>query len=954
MNDSLWLELERLKERQTHLTDAVAQLDIRIGTLANRIAEQGKIPAAEENRGSPPYSGPVPPPLPPMASIPRPVPQPPLFVAPPVAAAVPVAASSYMPPGEIVPPSPIPPIEPASVAAASPESFEMRLGTYWLVRIGVVAMLTALVFFGTYAYQNYIGRIGPAGKVTLLYLASGILLGVGTWLQRRTVRESLRNYAQVLFAGGMAAVYFTTYAAYHFPTLQVITHAAVDGALLLGWAGFMAWMADRAKSEKLAMFAIGLAYYTSVITRVGHFTLYSNLVLAAAALVFLIRNRWAALSFGCLVATYAGYGFWRFWQDGGWHWAEPGAGLWTGIYFLAGYWAVFTTSVFLSRHREFAGVNRASFATLNNAAFFLLFVLTLLQVQSGGFWKFCALYGAVLLGAAALARVRLREEPVLSNTYLTQGLLLVTAALVSKFSGLQLALLLALESVVLWLTGSMRRNIVMRTGACLSGALAVLWAFDGIDRNDPRGAWLGAGVGALLVFNAFWAHIRVERAVPRLLRPSPAFFSALTLLVWSFALWQNLDPLNRPAAFALLGLALALSVHLTKLRELGLLAQLLLPCAAILFSANQTMQSQPEPWWGFAILTGASLALVHWWQRQTVVECPRALRIGGQAVAALMMVGAIGFWLPPKLDLAQWVWVSALLALAVTAYGAVMRNGVLMLAAQTFLALSIGNFLLHAGDSALLPWLPALAPFAATVVLALSGSGWGREVQHSGVSATWVRQIALGFGRLAMALLVWWTFAYINRHELVWVFTALGAASFALAGWRRDSEFLVYAAVLDIFALGSLVFHLVLGTAVFAPNFVAVLIWMLQQQVARQNPERYPAGPVAHNTTIVAASVALWMLCTRWIMQGAGGFYLTAGWSVLAFVLLALGIGLRERMYRWAGLGILAAALGRVVLFDVWKLDTLYRILSFFALGLVLLVLGFIYNRFQERLRQWL
>ena len=71
MNDSLWLELERLKERQTHLTDAVAQLDIRIGTLANRIAEQGKIPAAEENRGSPPYSGPVPPPLPPMASIPR-------------------------------------------------------------------------------------------------------------------------------------------------------------------------------------------------------------------------------------------------------------------------------------------------------------------------------------------------------------------------------------------------------------------------------------------------------------------------------------------------------------------------------------------------------------------------------------------------------------------------------------------------------------------------------------------------------------------------------------------------------------------------------------------------------------------------------------------------------------------------------------------------------------------
>jgi uncharacterized membrane protein len=39
---------------------------------------------------------------------------------------------------------------------------------------------------------------------------------------------------------------------------------------------------------------------------------------------------------------------------------------------------------------------------------------------------------------------------------------------------------------------------------------------------------------------------------------------------------------------------------------------------------------------------------------------------------------------------------------------------------------------------------------------------------------------------------------------------------------------------------------------------------------------------------------------------------------------------------------------------DVWKLETLYRILSFMALGVVLLVLGFIYNRYQEKIREWL
>ena len=80
----------------------------------------------------------------------------------------------------------------------------------------------------------------------------------------------------MLFAGGLAAVYFTTYAAYHVDNLLVIRDAVLDGALLLAWAGFMVWIADRKKSEVLALFAVGLAYYTSVITRVGSFTLYST------------------------------------------------------------------------------------------------------------------------------------------------------------------------------------------------------------------------------------------------------------------------------------------------------------------------------------------------------------------------------------------------------------------------------------------------------------------------------------------------------------------------------------------------------------------------------------------------------------------------------------------------------------------------------------------------------
>jgi hypothetical protein len=217
---------------------------------------------------------------------------------------------------------------------------------------GIVMLLTGLVFLGTYAYKNFIGRFGPAGKVTLLYVAGAALLGAGAWLQRKREKESLRNYGQVLFAGGLAAVYFTTYAAHYVAVLRVIASPLLDGFLLLAWAAFIVWIADRRKSEVLAVFAVALAYYTSAITNIGLFTLYSNAVLTMAAVFFLVRNRWTTLSFISVVATYGGFAFWRFHGDD-WSWNARLPEVWQGNFFLGAYWLVFTAAVFLSRAKTF-------------------------------------------------------------------------------------------------------------------------------------------------------------------------------------------------------------------------------------------------------------------------------------------------------------------------------------------------------------------------------------------------------------------------------------------------------------------------------------------------------------------------------------------------------------------------------------------------------------------------
>lgn len=216
---------------------------------------------------------------------------------------------------------------PVPVSTNSGSSLELRLGTYWAPRVGIVVLLTGLVFLGNLAYQS----LGPIGRVMLLYLASGILLGAGWWWQRKAVGSALRNYAQVLFAGGLAALYFTTYAAHHLETLRVISSPLVDGALLLICAGFIVWTAEHWKSEVLALFGAGLGDDTCIITRVGSFTLYSNLILTVAAVWFLVRNRWATLTFASALASYGAYAFWRFFNGTEWHWAAPAEGLWAGL-----------------------------------------------------------------------------------------------------------------------------------------------------------------------------------------------------------------------------------------------------------------------------------------------------------------------------------------------------------------------------------------------------------------------------------------------------------------------------------------------------------------------------------------------------------------------------------------------------------------------------------------------
>jgi uncharacterized membrane protein len=68
-------------------------------------------------------------------------------------------------------------------------------------------------------------------------------------------------------------------------------------------------------------------------------------------------------------------------------------------------------------------------------------------------------------------------------------------------------------------------------------------------------------------------------------------------------------------------------------------------------------------------------------------------------------------------------------------------------------------------------------------------------------------------------------------------------------------------------------------------------------------------------------------------------------WTAYASALIAFGIHRKSLLLRWQALALFGFVVIKVFIYDSSFLERFYRIASFFALGLVLLVVSFLYQR---------
>ncbi len=128
----------------------------------------------------------------------------------------------------------------------------------------------------------------------------------------------------------------------------------------------------------------------------------------------------------------------------------------------------------------------------------------------------------------------------------------------------------------------------------------------------------------------------------------------------------------------------------------------------------------------------------------------------------------------------------------------------------------------------------------------------------------------------------------------------------------------------------------------------AYAAWRLSKAGAAHPP--LPQAPLA---SACAGAIALALLVLfEWRVVPSRG--LTAAWAASGLILVIGGLFLRGRQLRLSGLALLAACLLKLFLVDASALDAVARILSFVALGAILLAISWTYTRYREHIRRYL
>jgi uncharacterized membrane protein len=179
----------------------------------------------------------------------------------------------------------------------SESDLESRIGSHWLNRIGIAALLIGISYFLKFAFDN--NWIGPTGRVTI-----GLLAGIAmvAWSERFRAKGYMA-FSNSLKAVGIGAMYLSLWAAFQ---VYNLIPSGVAFFMMLAVTAAVAAMAWAQDAQILAAFALVGGFSTPILVSTGQnreVALFSYVAILDLATLALVRFKpWRRL----LVMSYAG------------------------------------------------------------------------------------------------------------------------------------------------------------------------------------------------------------------------------------------------------------------------------------------------------------------------------------------------------------------------------------------------------------------------------------------------------------------------------------------------------------------------------------------------------------------------------------------------------------------------------------------------------------------------
>jgi uncharacterized membrane protein len=827
-------------------------------------------------------------------------PAPPPLTPPPAPQAAAAIAEPPAPPPSPPPPPPRPPTS-APIAPAPPSAqpaqqigFEERFGTRWVVWVGGVALALGGIFLVRYTIQE--GLIGPGVRIFLGALLAVALVAAGEWTRRKENLSGLpglpsANIPSILSAAGTTVAYATVYAAY---ALYGFLPPPV-AFILLGIVALLTLAAALLHGPALAGLGVIGAYLAPALVATAkpdYWALYIYIAVVTAAAFALARGRmWVWLATAATVLNAL--------------WTFPGAD-------------VFPVTA-LGAH-VFSAL--AGFALA--ATFLVCGLLFGPEAAPGEVDRLSAFALGVYLLAAAFLTVASQHDPAALTAFviLTVATVAIAWRTEAGTGAVPVAAVLAMAVMAHWAV-AMNPSQLLWPGGPAAPAV-----------HEPQPYEYGshlvvaAGWAALFGVTGFLAQGRSVRALAPMLWCASGVFAPLAMLV---ALYYRIAGLDRSLPFA--GLALLLA-------------------AIYALATENLIRRDGRPGIvaaGAMFATGALAALA--------LALTFALEKGWLTVG-LALIAPSAAWVAEKRSLPWLRSLAAIVAAIVVARIAYEPR----IAGDDLGTAPIFNWLLYGyGVPAVSFWvagwllrqraddLPARSVDAAailcTVLLAIV------EIRHYVTGGDIYRpsgdfvEIAL-YANVGLAITIGLERVRGRTGSIVHNIGAIVMAALTLFAIACDLAYVLDPRLGNTPVGGALVNLILLAYGL--PAVLAIALALIAR-TTRPLSYRIVAAITAVTLGLFYLTLEVRRLFHGPMLAGAVSdaeqYSYSTAWLLFGIVLLAVGFGLRSQPARMLALGVIALTVAKVFIIDTASISGIYRALSVIGLGIVLLGIGWLYQR---------